>query len=107
MGKVTNEIGTKLRFKEASVKYSFIRQLILVCVGLSAIGIATATDLTPDQVKARLAAAGYTNVQIIRREGTQFDARAVQGGKQVMLSVDGKTGAITPQEPKDAKQEHK
>jgi hypothetical protein len=75
----------------------FLTKLIVVGVSLSAMGIATATDLTPDQVKARLEAAGYTNVQIVRRDGTHFDAKAIKGGKQVSLDVDGKTGVITPE----------
>jgi predicted aspartyl protease len=84
----------------------FLIKLIVAGISLSAVGIAAATDLTPDQVKARLEAAGYTNVQIVRREGTHFDAKAIKGGKQVSLDVDGKTGAITPQaEGKQEKQD--
>lgn len=80
------------------MKHFLISKLVVAGLGLSAIGVAAATDLTPDQVKARIEAAGYTNVQIVRREGTRFDAKAVKSGKQVFLDVDGKTGAITPEE---------
>jgi hypothetical protein len=84
-------------FKEETVKHSLIT-FIVAGLSLSAIGVAAATDLTPDQVKARIEAAGYTNVQILRREGTRFDAKATKSGQQVFLDVDAKTGAITPEE---------
>ncbi len=87
------------------MKHSLIGKLVVAGVALSTFGVATATDLTPDQVEHRLQAAGYTNVQIIRREGTRFDAMATKDGKRVSLDVDGKTGAITPD--KEGKGEHK
>ena len=61
------------------------------------IGIMAAADLTAAQVKSRLEAAGYTNVQGVKKEGDHFDAMATaKDGKQVSLDVDAKTGAITP-----------
>ncbi len=69
-----------------------------------AIGIAAAADLTTAQVKSRLEAAGYTNVQNVKKEGYHFNAWATaKDGKRVSLDVDAKTGAITPEE----KNEHK
>ena len=48
------------------------------------IGIIAAADLTAAQVKSRLEAAGYTNVQGIKKEGDHFDAMATaKDGKQV------------------------
>ena len=99
--------GTKRRFKEKTMKRFLISKLIVAGIGLSALGIAVA-DLTPDQVKARLEAAGYSNVQIVRREGSHFDAVGTKDGKRVSLDVDGKTGAISPEkEGKDEEHEHK
>jgi hypothetical protein len=61
------------------------------------IGIMATADLTAAQVKSRLEAAGYTNVQGVKKEGDHFDAMATgMDGKQVSLDVDAKTGAITP-----------
>ena len=62
-----------------------------------AIDILAAADLTAAQVKSRLEAAGYTNVQDVKKEGDHFDAMAVaRDGKRVSVDVDAKTGAITP-----------
>jgi hypothetical protein len=78
------------------MKHILVSKLIVAGFALSAIGTAVAQqDLTPDQVKSRLEAAGYTNVQNVHREGKHFDARATKDGKQVSLDVDAKTGAIT------------
>ena len=64
-----------------------------------AIGIAAAAELTAAEVKSRLEAAGYTNVQDVKKEGDHFDAwGTAKHGKRVSLDVDAKTGAITPKE---------
>ena len=52
-------------------------------------------ELTADQVKAKIEAAGFTNVSDIRREGDHFDAKALKNGEKVTLEVDAKTGTIT------------
>jgi len=52
-------------------------------------------ELTVDQVKAKIEAAGYTNVSDIRREEDHFDAKATKDGKKVTLEIDAKTGSIT------------
>jgi hypothetical protein len=70
-----------------------------------AIGIAAAAELTAAQVKTRLEAAGYTNMQDVKKEGDHFDAWATAKGQRVSLHVDAKTGTIT--EEKNAKNEHK
>jgi hypothetical protein len=86
----------------------FISKLIIAGCGVSAIGIAAAADLTRNEVKTKIEAAGYTNVQNIRREGDHFDAKAIKDGKQVALDVDARTGAITMEkEGKHEEREHK
>ena len=66
-----------------------------------------AGDLSKEQVKAKLEAAGYTNVSDIRSEKDHFDAKAMKDGQKVMLDVDAKTGAITPEDEQQEKTEHK
>jgi hypothetical protein len=68
-----------------------------------AIGILAAAELTATQVKSRLEAAGYSNVQDVKKEGDHFDAWATVKGKRVSLHVDAKTGAITPEEKAEKK----
>ena len=92
---------------------SFFSMLIVVGLALSTIGTAVAQNrnadqLNADQVKARIEAAGYTNVQNVRREGDHFDAKATdKNGKQVSLDVDAKTGAVTPEKKgEDEAREH-
>jgi hypothetical protein len=68
---------------------------------------ALAADLTKDQVKAKLEAAGYTNVSGIHKEKNHFDAKAMKDGKEVMLDVDAKSGAITPESEEAEAREHK
>jgi uncharacterized membrane protein YkoI len=58
-------------------------------------------ELTKDQVKAKIEAAGYTNVSDVHREKGHYDAKAVKDGKKVELDVDAKTGAITPEEEEE------
>jgi hypothetical protein len=88
-------------------------KLIVASIAFSAIGIAVAADLTAAQVKSRLEAAGYTNVQNVKKEGDHFDAMATaRDGKRMSLDIDAKTGAITPEEKnekseKSEKNEHK
>jgi hypothetical protein len=72
-----------------------ISKLVVAGFAFSAIGIAAAADMTRNQVKTKLEAAGYANVQNIRKEGDHFDAKATKDGIQVSLDVDAKTGAIT------------
>jgi hypothetical protein len=61
--------------------------------------------LTEDQVKAKVEAAGYTNVHDIEREGKHFDADATKDGKSVHLHVDATTGAIKPMAHEDEEHE--
>ena len=83
-----------------------LSKLIVAAFALSAIGTAVAADLTTGQVKARLEAAGYTNVKNIRREGSHFDAKATdRAGKRVSLDIDAQTGAITLEDEKEGKGE--
>jgi cytochrome c556 len=75
--------------------------------GLLATSAFAADDLTKDQVKAKLEAAGYTNVSGIHKERNHFDAKAMKDGKEVMLDIDAKTGAITPESEEAEASEHK
>jgi hypothetical protein len=68
--------------------------------------VLAAGDLTADQVKAKLEAAGYTNVKEIRREAKHFDAEATKDGQKVYLDIDAKTGAISPETEENEEQEH-
>ena len=65
-----------------------------------------ANDLTKDQVKAKIEAAGYTKVSDIRREKDHYDAKAMKDGKEVALDVDAKTGAITAEDEEKEEHEH-
>ena len=75
-------------------------KLIVTSVAFSAIVIAAAQypnagKINADQAKARIEAAGFTNVQDVRREGSRWDANATdKDGKRVSLAVDRKTGAL-------------
>ena len=85
-----------------------IPKLIVAGLALSAIGIAAAQELTRDQVKTKIEAAGYTNVRAVRKEGDHFDAKATKDGQTVSLDVNAKTGAITLEaEGKGEKREHR
>ena len=90
------------------MKRFLISNLIVAGFAVSAIGVAAAQDLTRDQVKSRIEAAGYTNVKNVRKEGDHFDAKATKNGQEVALDVDAKTGAITLEtEGKGEKREHR
>jgi hypothetical protein len=81
-------------------------KLIVASVAFSAVGIAAAADLTAAQVKSRLEAAGYINVQNVKKEGDHFDAMATaKDGKRIALDIDAQTGAITPENKETKKQE--
>lgn len=73
---------------------------------IAAAGTASAAnaDLTKAQVKAKIEAAGYTNVSDIRREKNHYDAKATKDGQKVSLDVDAKTGEVTPES--DEAEEH-
>jgi hypothetical protein len=75
-----------------------INKLIVGGLTLSTIGTVAAQELTADQVRSRIEAAGYTNVQDIRREGDHFDAKATKDGRQVSLDVDARSGAVKLEE---------
>jgi len=86
-------------------------KLIVTSVAFSAIVIAAAQDpkaskISADQAKARIEAAGFTNVQNVRREGNHWDANATdKDGKRVLLDVDPKTGAFTQEDEKEVRSE--
>lgn len=53
--------------------------------------------MTEEQVRARLTAEGFTNVQGITRSGNSFQARAMQNGRPVDITIDATTGTIRGQ----------
>jgi hypothetical protein len=86
-------------------------KLIVTSVAFSAIVIAAARDpkasqTNADQAKARIEAAGFTNVQSVRREGDHWDVIATdKDGKRVSLDVDPQTGAFTQEDKQEARSE--
>jgi uncharacterized membrane protein YkoI len=69
-------------------------------------GQAGAATLTQDQVKAKVKEAGYTNVSDIRLEKDHYDVTAMKDGKKVIIDVDAKTGAISPEEEHEENEHH-
>jgi hypothetical protein len=84
---------------------STISSLTFASLILSAAALAGG-DLTEDQVKSKVEAAGYTDVTNIHREGMHYDATAMKGGQQVTLDVNAKTGKITPEKHADKMRGH-
>ena len=71
-------------------------------------GAGADSQLTKDQVKAKLEAAGYKEVSDIRRAYDHYDAVARKEGKRVAVDVDPQTGAIKPdpEESQNLDQQH-
>ena len=65
-----------------------------------------ATTLTQDQVKAKVKEAGYTHISDIRLEKDHYDVTAMKDGKKVVIDVDAKTGAISPEEEHEQNEHH-
>jgi hypothetical protein len=73
---------------------------------LALAGQAGAASLTKDQVKAKVEAAGYTNISDIREEKGHYDVTAMKDGKKVVIDVDANTGAISPEQEHEANEHH-
>ena len=57
-----------------------------------------ASGMTSDeQVRTRLSAQGFSDIQAITRSGNSYQARAMQNGRPVDLTIDATTGAIRSQ----------
>ena len=57
-----------------------------------------ASGMTSDeQVHTRLSAQGFSDIQAITRSGNSYQARAMQNGRPVDLTIDATTGAIRSQ----------
>ena len=50
-----------------------------------------------EQVRGKLAAEGFTDIQAITRSGNSYQARAMQNGRPVDLTIDATTGTIRSQ----------
>lgn len=64
------------------------------------------SPLTDAQVTAKLQAAGYTKVHDVEHEGDHYDADAMKDGRTVHVHVDARSGAITPANNKNEKEEN-
>ncbi len=62
--------------------------------------LAADTQLSPNQVKEKLEAAGYTNVHDIEFDDGRYEAEATsKSGQAVDLEIDPATGAVTSEQP--------
>lgn len=52
---------------------------------------------TQEQVRGKLASEGFTDIQAITRNGNSYQARAMQNGRPVDLTIDATTGTIRSQ----------
>src|SRR5205814_1253774 len=104
-GSVYSGWGAHDPLQEASMK-RIISGLAIASLVLSTAALAdkatTKKELTEDEVKTKVEAAGYTDVKDIHKEGMHYDATATKGGQEVTLDVDAKTGAIKPEKDKDS-----
>jgi hypothetical protein len=60
-----------------------------------------ATRMTDAQVRQKLEAEGYTNVQIKDHDKTHIDVTAAKNGKPAKLAVNPQSGQITPDTDND------
>lgn len=49
------------------------------------------------QVRQKLMSEGYSNVADIKRQGENWQAKAMKNGKQLTLNIDAKTGQVKTQ----------
>ena len=84
-----------------SVTLALLAGALMIGVGAQAAD----KPLSEADVKAKLEAAGYTNVHDVEREGKHFDADATKDGKEIHLHVNATTGAITPSPNEDEEHE--
>ena len=71
----------------------------LMVIG-AAPGLAAGAQLSPDQIKSTLEAAGYTNVHDIEYDDGRYEAEATSAaGTAVDLDIDPTTGKVTQEKP--------
>ena len=56
-------------------------------------------EMSEDVVRARLTAAGYANVQNLKRDGADFIAEATRAGAPVKIKMNAVTGKIAEASP--------
>lgn len=61
---------------------------------------AQATTMTDAQVRQKLEAQGYTNVQIRERDKGHIDVTAAKNGKSEKLAINPQSGQVTPDSDK-------
>jgi len=62
--------------------------------------LAQGAQLSPDQIKSKLEAAGYKNVHDIEFDDGRYEAEATSAaGTAVDLDIDATTGAVTNEKP--------
>lgn len=72
----------------------------LTALTLGSPALASGPQLSPDQVKGKLEAAGYTNVLDIEYDDGRYEAEATsKAGVAVDLDVDPVTGAVLSEQP--------
>lgn len=56
---------------------------------------ASASGMTTSQARSRLQTKGFTNVQILQRNGNTYTGFAVKNGRTVPVAIDANTGLVT------------
>lgn len=91
-----------------SVRIGLLAGGLAVAIGIIALApgerrvlIAGDRPVTEEQVRAKLTADGYSNVQI-SRAGRWFDIRAIKDGKRADLAVNSENGRLADEPFKDA-----
>lgn len=81
------------------LKHATLVALTAVALGTAPL-LATESQLSPNQVKQKLEAAGYTNVHDIEYDDGRYEAEATsKDGKPVELVIDPATGNVTSERP--------
>ena len=81
-----------------------MRKIPAVALGLVLVGgfgVASAQNVTDQQIQQNLAGQGYRDVHISRHEKSHIDVRATKNGVAERLAVNPQTGAISPDNDKE------
>lgn len=61
------------------------------------LGQQTSGTMSEEQVRTKLSAQGFQNVENMTRSGNSYHARAMQNGRSVDVTIDAATGTISSQ----------